>query len=106
MIGILWNLSLPHISWGLWKDINNRVFRDIESNSLVVAIRIRNTIKENFLIYCPGRKNNPPLESSQEEWDTIKQWQICWNISIPIYKIKHTKHNVSWNPPLPGRIKI
>lgn len=62
-IGILWNLSLPHIAWGLWKEINNKVFKDMESIALVVAIRIRNAIKDNFLNYYPGRKNDPGLLS-------------------------------------------
>lgn len=102
----LWNSSLPHIAWGIWKERNNRVFRDQKSSTLVVATRIRNSTKKNFLHSCPSRKNDHPLPTLQEEWDTIKQWKIDWNIAIPVHKTKQCRQNGLWHPLTMGWIKI
>lgn len=87
-LDFLWNLSLPHNAWGIWKERNNRVFIDLDTAPFVVVVRIHNAIKENFLHAYPNRKNDFPIPTLQEDWDTINQWQIDWNIANPVHKIK------------------
>lgn len=51
----LWSLTLPMICWGIWKERNNRIFREKKYNTQVVFEKICRAIKENINI---PHKNN------------------------------------------------
>ena len=44
----LWKLTLPHLWWGIWKERNNRIFRNKELPGWVLGQNIIRSIKENF----------------------------------------------------------
>ena len=54
---------LPHFCWSIWKERNNRIFRDREELAIVVGRNIYCNIKENYSVRnrgefeVGGRKN-------------------------------------------------
>lgn len=40
----MWQLSLPNILWGLWKERNNRIFRDVSLNKDIIFQKIQRAI--------------------------------------------------------------
>ena len=46
--------SLPHFYQGVWKERNNRIFRDREESTFVLADKINSNIKENYQIRKGG----------------------------------------------------
>lgn len=97
---------LPHVAWDIWKERNNRIFRDKNSYVFFIACRIQNAIKKNFSSCCPSHRLDPAIPSLDQDWETINRWQIGQDISKPIVKIKQTRHNVVWVSPPRGWIKI
>lgn len=70
------------LTWGLWKEVNNRVFRDTTKNSKELCISIRKQIQENIenYKYAPSKKI-----PSYQEMRIKKLWVIY-----------HDLTNVSW----------
>ena len=56
----LWIWVLPHACWGVWKERNNRIFRDKESNAKVVFHKCFNALLEDYT-YAKGPI--PPLNT-------------------------------------------
>lgn len=53
----LWNLSLPHILWGLWKEQNRRIFENSTFQAKRVALKISALVTENLSILIPKASN-------------------------------------------------
>jgi ribonuclease HI len=47
-VQFLWKISLPHLWWGIWKERNNRIFRNKEIPGWVLGQNIIRAFKENF----------------------------------------------------------
>lgn len=50
--------TLPHFCWGIWKERNNRIFRDREELSFVLGENIYRRIKENYEVRKGGDIEN------------------------------------------------
>ena len=46
-VEFLWKITLPHLWWGIWKERNNRIFREKEMPNWVLGQKIIGAIKEN-----------------------------------------------------------
>lgn len=63
LIGKLWDFIMPYVGWGIWKERNDRIFRDVESNSTQVFHKIKTLLIQNI--------NNLALEQQFcNEWET------------------------------------
>lgn len=70
----LWNQVPPFVTWGLWKERNNKIFREVERSSGEVFQIIRSQIKKNI----EASKNN-----FSKSWLNYKEMRIKknWGIS-------------------------
>ena len=86
-----WKITLPHLWWGIWKERNNRIFRDKEMPDWVIGNNIIIAIKENF---------NSHRKFSDE-------FQINNPMQTKGFKIKidDQRKNVKWKSPPMGWIK-
>ena len=41
--------ALPHFGWGIWKEHNNRIFRDVILPTKIVSGKILNALMENYI---------------------------------------------------------
>ena len=60
----LWIWALPHVCWGVWKEQNNCIFKDKESNAKVVFHKCLNALLEN---YTHTKGPIPPLNTMVKE---------------------------------------
>lgn len=44
----LWGQVPPFLAWGLWKERNNRVFRDTTRSSKEICLTVKRKIQENL----------------------------------------------------------
>ncbi len=67
----LWELILPYLCWGIWKERNDIIFRGVESNPTQVFHKIKVLLHENIKICGKGQQ---PLN----EWDAgvMNNWNI------------------------------
>lgn len=47
-VEIIWKITLPHLWWGIWKERNNRIFRNKDFPGWVLSQNIVRSTKENF----------------------------------------------------------
>ena len=47
-VQFLWKLSLPHLWWGIWKERNNKIFRNKDLPGWVLGQNIVREITKNF----------------------------------------------------------
>ena len=47
---IIFTSTLPHFYSGIWKERNNRIFREREAHAFVLADKIDSTMRENHAI--------------------------------------------------------
>lgn len=100
----LWSLTLLMICWGIWKERNNRIFREEKCNIQVVFEKICRAIKENINI---PRKNN-------QQWaiinmnDMEKYIITEWNLIHKVYRVdnKKKRDNIAWRFPNYDWIKV
>lgn len=50
--------TLPHFCWGVWKERNNRIFRDREEPAYVLGEKIYRNIKKNYKVRKGGDIKN------------------------------------------------
>lgn len=90
-VEFLWNITLPHLWWGVWKQRNNKIFREKEMPDWVLVQNIIEVIKENL----KAQKNGP---------NDILIDNPIQNISIK-NKVEARRSNFKWKGPPEGWIK-
>lgn len=70
LIKNLWSLILPMTCWYIWKERNNRIFREAKCTSQVVFDKICKAIKENINI--PHRNNKQWFFADMNDFDWVK----------------------------------
>lgn len=63
---VLCNWILPHVCWGVWKERNNKMFRDKETKVDIIFHKFLNALMENYTnikgpipsLSTKGRENN------------------------------------------------
>lgn len=66
-----WNFLLPYIFWGIWKERNDRIFRNKESSCILIFHKIKRVVMENIWL---TRKFQEPVEA----WEVkvFKDWKL------------------------------
>ena len=41
--------ALPHFGWGIWKERNNKIFRDANLTTRIVFEKIQNALLKNYM---------------------------------------------------------
>ena len=59
--------TLPHFCRGIWKERNNRIFRDREELAFVLAEKIYRNVKENYQIRKGGDIENGGNKREKEK---------------------------------------
>lgn len=95
----LWKLSLPHILWGIWKEINTRIFRDTPLPQAIVFQKIQRAIVENLRII--GEPCNPV---NCLEAHILNSWNLKSVVSIDSKQSKRLE--AKWYSPPHGWLKI
>lgn len=103
----LWDLMALHIAWGLWKERNNRIFRDSKLKVDSILIKVCQSILENFaLIRFDSTRCDPNMCLASYKSRVTLNWKIS---SVPIMTPKAStiaRRNIRWQPPPTGWIKI
>lgn len=61
LVSSLWWYSFPHIFWGIWKESNDRIFRETSTPSWLIGKKIIRKLKENFISHF-GPSTNLNME--------------------------------------------
>lgn len=57
LLKTLWSFVFPHVAWGLWKEHNNRIFREIYLQPEIVLKKATRAINENISIVSAKSQN-------------------------------------------------
>lgn len=90
----LWFLTLPIICWGIWKERNNRIFREAKCNTQVVFEKICRAIKENINIPHKNNQQWSITNMNDMERDILTEW----NLMHKVYRSenKNKRDNIVW----------
>ncbi|XP_059068709.1 uncharacterized protein LOC131859164 [Cryptomeria japonica] len=103
MVHQLWKQIPPHLCWSIWKERNNRIFRDKEATLENVFTCFLKLILENLSMAIVKKPPNPP---SNWNWE-IARW---WNLPRSFAHIDNSKRlrrqNTFWSPPNPGSFRL
>lgn len=88
----LWKFSFPHILWGIWKERNNRIFKNDINPFEVVWAKIKYNFVEN------GMAMEDHCCNSKEDFDILKSWNIPAYMDINTNQIKRSMCNWSFPP--------
>ena len=58
---------MPHFCWGIWKERNNKTFREKEEPTSVVGKKTYNMMKENYRVRKGGE-----IEMGGKKWEKDK----------------------------------
>lgn len=89
----LWELTLPYLCWGIWKECNDKIFRGVESNPTQVFHKIKVLLHENI-------KNCGKGKQPFNDWDAgvINNWNIR---NLNLYtKDPNPRESARWDCPL------
>lgn len=92
----LQNQVPPFVTQGMWKERDNRTFREVDRSSNEVCMAIKTQIKENLEV---GRY------SFSKVWPNYKEMKIkhIWGISKDLTNLNQTKMltriSIVWKPP-------
>lgn len=103
LIKLLWKLIPPHICWCLWKERNDRIFREIENN-VEGLLTILNKLLLDNISTCKWKTPSNPLtvwdRSIANIWNFPREFQRFDNFKKIIRK--HTR----WRTPKPPWVKL
>lgn len=69
---------LPHFCWGIWKERNNRVFRDREEPAAILGRKIVRNIKENLLMLKEGEDEKGKRKPRKEKDRNPRRQDARW----------------------------
>lgn len=82
-VQFLWKITLPHLWWGIWKERNNRIFRNREVPGWVLGQNIIRAFKENFRSQRNTDQtfpiDNPKLSDNPKLQNDNPRLTIMWN---------------------------
>lgn len=71
---------LPHFFWGIWKECNNRIFRDREACEFIIAKNIDGLTSENYAITKGGNikegGNNKAKKKDRDKRRKEERWSF------------------------------
>lgn len=97
---------LPHIIWGLWKERNNRIFRDASLSPVSLFFKIISAIRENFRLAVENIDILSCVIVSDYDSGVAVQWKLSFDIAKPLKKDKMAREGVVWYSPPPSWHKI
>jgi ribonuclease HI len=66
---------LPHFCWGIWKERNNRIFREKEEPTVVVERKIHKLLKENYQV---SKGDDTAKEEVNRKQTNSKRQEASW----------------------------
>ena len=64
---------LPHFCWGIWKERNNRIFRDREESALILGRKVSKNIKENLQVLKEDKEETGDSEIAKDKDSNLKR---------------------------------
>jgi ribonuclease HI len=69
---------LPHFFWGIWKERNNRIFRDDEVPSKILPDKITKCLVENFSVIKGGNPFDGGNKGNKDKDKRSKRQEAKW----------------------------
>lgn len=98
----LWSFVFPHMAWGLWKERNNRIFRNIHLPPNIVFKKISRAIFDNLSTVSSNVLSHSGTLKEYEA-NVVKDWDFGHHVVTP--KV-NPRDNIGWNFPPQGWVKI
>ncbi|XP_059070905.1 uncharacterized protein LOC131861213 [Cryptomeria japonica] len=102
LIRQFWKL-IPHICWNIWKERNNKIFRDTDNSVDTVVGITENILRENTLVCKWKKPQSAPLEMDCN-------WVRTWNIPNDFLRYENSKRmerlNTRWSTPSSSWLKL
>lgn len=100
----LWSLLLPFVSWQVWKERNNHIFRNVTCSFEIVFEKICRATRENLNLSI-GDVGTFSLSYVKEEDNIVaRKWGL--QVDISNYKVKNSRDGIVWYYPPEGWMKI
>lgn len=99
-----WSFIFPHVSWGIWKERNNHIFRDSSLQTDVVVEKVCRAISKNINVVFSVVSSFSSILSSDYESVVSKEWRVV--MSIIQRHVKKTRDGCVWIFPPLGWVKI
>ncbi len=69
---------LPHFCWGIWKERNNRIFRDREEPAIILGKKVSKNIKENLQVLKEEEEEEGDRKIAKEKDRNLKRQDASW----------------------------
>lgn len=99
----LWRIVPPYICWHVWKERNNRIFREEEMPMEVVMGIMEELLKENLMI---AKCKIPREEPTRKEYQIAERWGIHENFNHFDNSKKIKRQQTRWKPPTITQLKL
>lgn len=77
----LWSYSLLHLVWGIWKERNNRIFKDTTLSVEIVFHKIKRAVNEKFnCLNCVQLRKGTQI-CTNYDYNIANAWKIQMDIS-------------------------
>lgn len=102
----LWLIIPPYVIWHIWKERNNRIFKEQANTNVGVAQQLIRLVKECNGICC-WKPHPPPLNPLG---GLDMKWASTWNVESIMAQFDNSKvlarNKTTWLPPHPSWFKL